>query len=826
MYVKSNINFRVRNDLMWTDVEAVWGEIRMGKHHFLISSMYRAPSQPARYYELMLDMLDQAASNNIDMVLMGDLNFNYDVTEDLHKNPVHYIEVLYGMKQLITDKTRVSGDSSSTIDVILTTFPNSHRKSGVCKVSLSDHYLIYSDIHFHSTDNEQHHNEIRYRDYKYFNTDDFIQDIVDDSIFNGNTENHDINWDVWREHFLKISDKHAPFKTIRVKNRHNPWITREVISLMYERDSTHQAYIQSGDHRQKSKYRILRNKVTSLIRENKYEYFKNLENEAKGNPRMFWSEIKRVLPKLNCKSIPKSLTSDEFNAYFTSIPLKISEELNSQTSGELPWKGQSSIYTFRFSCINDDNVLKLLRALPDKSGNDILGIDCKLLRIAAVHISHTLTTVLNQSINTGDVHNDWKKARVTPIYKNNGDLCDKNNYRPISVIGHIAKILEKLVLSQLLVYLTEHSFISPDQSAYLARHSTQTCLHRAVDDWLENINDDQITGAVLLDISKCFDVIDHDLLLKKLDRYGIRDVALRWFSSYLTKRTQSVICHGSLSMFLDVNMGVPQGSVLGPFLFLLFINDVTNFVTDGGVSNLFADDNFIYVSGKSVEEVKRRLQSILDVVADWYKRNRLKINSNKTKIMLIGSRHQLQALSLEDFHIAYEGNVLDVVTQAKYLGLHICSDLSWDVHIQHMCKQLSYYISMLRRLRAIFPDTVLLKIYKAHIQPRFDYGITVWGCTTEYNLNKVQRIQNMAARIITGNFDYINCRGVDLVKSLKLLTVRERRDYFLCLLTFKCIHGLAPHYLSDRIDMVFDVNGYNTRSTNNMDIYLPSIKKD
>ena len=594
---------------------------------------------------------------------------------------------------------------------------------------------------------------------------------------------------------------------------------------MYERDRAHDLFVKTKDPAWKTKYKNLRNRVTATIRRNKYSYFDNINATCNGNPCKFWKEIKNVLPKLNPKSIPKSLTADEFNAYFTTIPLRINAGFGDNDPSKARWKGPQSIHTFTLKHVAADAVLRLLQAIPDKTGNDILGIDRKLMRIAAQNIAHSLSVIINTSIDQGNVHEDWKVARVTPVYKN-GEATSKNNYRPISVIGHVAKILERLIQNQLLKYLEVHCFISPDQSAFLARHSTQTSLHRAVDDWLENVNENQITGAILLDISKCFDVIDHSLLLRKLNYYGIRGKEYSWFKSYLNGRRQAVTCHGTLSQFLDVDTGVPQGSVLGPFLFLLFINDVTNCIPDGGVSNLFADDNFIYVACDTLSEVQHKLQNILDAVSEWYKSNRLMINTDKTKIMLIGSRHQLQTLRLDDFTIKYDGNVLELVNKAKYLGIYISSDLTWDVHVQYMCKQLHYYVSLLRRLSNIFPRSILLKIYKAYIQPRFDYGVTVWGSTTEGNLNKIQRIQNLAARILTGNYDFINYRGIDLVKSLKLFNIRERRDYFLCVLIFKSIHGLAPYYLSDRVDMNFDILGYNTRSTHMMNVYLPAVKKD
>ena len=307
--------------------------------------------------------------------------------------------------------------------------------------------------------------------------------------------------------------------------------------------------------------------------------------------------------------------------------------------------------------------------------------------------------------------------------------------------------------------------------------------------------------------------------------YGIKNTELEWFSSYLGKRKQTVLCHNKLSSFVDITSGVPQGSVLGPFLFLLFINDISNFTTDGCVTNLFADDAMIYASGDSVSEVQLKLQSCLINISKWYRENRLKINSDKSKVMLVGSKAQLKSLNVAEFILNYEGMPLELVENAKYLGMSINSDISWDFHVQRLGQNMYYHLSLLRRLRRIFPKELLLQVYKSYIQPRLDYGITLYGCSTQKNINLVQRVQNHAARLITGNFDYINCRGIDLVKSLNLYNIRDRRDYFLTILMFKAIHGIAPTYLSDRIVMNFDVNGYDTRGSD-MDLYLPTLRKE
>ena len=226
------------------------------------------------------------------------------------------------------------------------------------------------------------------------------------------------------------------------------------------------------------------------------------------------------------------------------------------------------------------------------------------------------------------------------------------------------------------------------------------------------------------------------------------------------------------------------------------------------------------------DELEYRLQVCIDNISNWYSMNKLCVNKKKSNVMVIGSKWQLKSLKLDDFTISVDSDKLLLAKQAKYLGLCVRNDLRWDDHILELCRKMYYYFHMFRRLRKILPSALLLNIYKTYVQWKIDYGLSIWGCTTEVNLNRVQRIQNLLARIICNNFDYIHSRGIDLVRSLKLQTIRERRDYFLCVLMFKCIHGLAPHYLSNDVTMHVNIHGYDTRSAENMDLYIPRCTKE
>ncbi len=337
-------------------------------------------------------------------------------------------------------------------------------------------------------------------------------------------------------------------------------------------------------------------------------------------------------------------------------------------------------------------MLRELIQLNNISKLDVLNIDSKLLRIAAYEISNSLCDIINNCIMNGDLPDDWKLAKVTPIYKNKGPKEDCGNYRPISVICHIAKIMEKSVQIQLKEYLMKHNFISHVQSAYLKNHSTQSSLHNIVSDILDGINTNSVNMLCFLDLAKCFDTIDHDILLCKLEKYGIRGKNLKFFKKYLSGRKQCVKVNGQLSSILDILFGVPQGSILGPILFLLFINDLPTCLQKCEC-NLFADDTVIYTMNTDEIKATSDLQCDLDNVHNWFTANRLSINIDKSCTMSVTNKSRSNSI----FYIS--DNMLSSVTHTKYLGVTICENLSWEAQIKTVCSKMGYGINVLYRLR-------------------------------------------------------------------------------------------------------------------------------
>ena len=590
-------------------------------------------------------------------------------------------------------------------------------------------------------------------------------------------------------------------------------MSKEILMLMYKRDNLHKKAVRTGDPELYTAYKRCRNQVVKLIRQAKKDFYTNEIDQSKSSKQM-WKTIRNLI-----KSKPESTSGspDNFNDFFTNI----GPQLNSTfpDSSDLHWTQPESIHTFTLSDVKEDGVFNELSALSSSTNTDLLGFDTRLLKEGAEVLTSSLTSLFNKSLTSGIIPADFKRARVTPIYKGKGELDDYGNYRPISVVPHIAKILEKCVQSQLMTYLDSHSLISVNQSAFLKGHSTVTATHKVFEDVLDDINDGFINAMCLIDLTKCFDTIDHNLLTKKLERYGIKGSELRWFSNYLSDRTQAVQINNVMSDFKPLLTGVPQGSVLGPILFLIFINDLPSCLRHSSCS-LYADDTVIHVSGKTVSEAQALLQKDINNLVLWFKANKLIINAKKSFSMLFSCspvNNELLTLTIDDIPV-------ECVSSTKYLGLYADSNFKWDVHISNLCKTISPKIGLLRKLKQLLPQRSVELVYKSTIQSRIDYCISTWGYSDKKYIKQVQGLQNRAARIITGNYDR-DVSSIDLVKSLGWPTVEGRRDYFTSLLVFKALHGVGPTYMQDMFTLTSNASTIVTRAASNGNLYVPRLYK-
>ena len=697
--------------------------------------------------------------------------------------------------------------------------PEYHTNTEVIKVTLSDHYLTLSNIK--PFNNTTRNNILTCRSFKTFNEAEFIADI--EQCFSNFTACDDSSlesaWTKWKSNFLLICDTHAPLCRYRIKSNSKPWIDNEIISIMKKRDHVHKLATMSKSEIIFAEYKTLRNKCTQQIRNKKQEYIQNHIANNNGSPKTFWKIVKMLKgDKHSSNSIPSEMTSSILNDHFASIGSLLTSKFTDKLP---PWNLPDSVYTFQIEPIFREFISKQLTLLGNRANTDILGIDAKLLHISREYISSSLCSLYNISLNEGYVPDDWKIAKITPIYKGKGSKLDPSNYRPISVISHISKVIERFINKQCLTYLESYNLLSVQQSAFLKQKSTITALHNVNDLWLDNIEHGLFTTVCYFDIKKCFDTLTHNILLFKLQKYGFCEKTIIWFESYLKNRTHVTICHNIISDSQTVNVGIPQGSVLGPVLFLLYMNDLPNVVSASLIS-LFADDTMLSSSSDNLDSALQLLQQEVNSVSQWFDDNKLALNISKCNTMLIGSAPRISTDAFsETLGISMHNELIENTDEYCYLGLTVDSCLRWENHILKLCKKLSPVVCHLQRISLHLTTEQISSLYFSYVQPIIDYGLTIYGHCSATLLDKVQRFQNRCARFTTKIFDY-NVRSKDLLIKLRWMTIAQRRDFLISILMFKCLHGLAPDYLSDPLVYTHDIHSHNTRQAAQNCLFVPS----
>ena len=416
-----------------------------------------------------------------------------------------------------------------------------------------------------------------------------------------------------------------------------------------------------------------------------------------------------------------------------------------------------------------------------------------------------MTYIINLTLEQGIFPDSLKIAKVIPIFKQGSRLLC-NNYRPISVLPALSKIFERCILNQLTFYFTIENILIPKQYGFRSDNTTTDCLVDLIDEITLALDEGCYAVSLFLDLSKAFDTVNHSILLSKLNFYGIRDVENQWFRSYLIKRKQRVYVNGAESSFLSVNSGVPQGSILGPFLFLVYINDIVN-ATNYFSLRLFADDTSLTATGRDLDALLHLINSELPAIYDWLCSNKLTLNLSKTKYIVFQPRQKLNynlytPLKLADQYLEQSHSV-------NYLGLIIDCSLSWHHHIDSISSKISKSINIIAKLKRHVPNKSLTSIYYALIYPYLTYGCVLWGNNYEAAISQVVKLQNKALRIINEvplrehiTPHYVNLGLIKFPDIVKLKT---------CQLFYDLIVDNKPSNLT--LSFVSEQHNYTTRST-------------
>lgn len=788
VYVPAHLPVCRRYDLELTGIESIWLELRYPRSRpCLFSFVYRPPSANVSYLDSLETMITRADSLNIQTIILGDFNFNL-LQKSSSRVRYENIFKLFNFKQLITVPTRPS--SGSLIDHIFVNDVKFVRKSGTLDISLSDHLPVFVNwksrvIKPKNTD----HNTRTFRPLRNFMADSFVNDLrcVPWNSLDMFTDPNDA-LDQWYCLFRDVLNLHAPVKQRRVKSIFRPeWFSDEIMDAIGQRNRLYNNATRNNLDSSWSNYRVARNKVIHLIRSAKRLFYRELIRNNLDNPKNLWRIIRNLAPSQN-SNLPSHLTIDEklytnpkdianlFNEYFTSIafviqPISCPSATNWDYLTDMVGSVLSSDLVFDIPPISEEFVLSSLQRLPDGKAAGLDGLNNYFLRISAPEIALSLTSIFNTSITTGVFPDTWKVAKVSPIFKC-GSLFDRSNFRPISLLAVISKILERHIFTSYSLFLTEHQLLSDHQFGFRKSRSCELAVTELSDKILQNMDARLLNGLLLLDFKKAFDLVDHDILLFKLSVYGCSRSTVKWFSSYLTDRSQRVCFRGFLSDNLPVLNGVPQGSILGPLLFLLFVNDLLLYLSPHDTDNfVFADDTSLLASGATVREVVLKLNAAVAAVFKWAEQNRMMLNTFKSKCMLITTPQKFRLLPNTSLDVIVNDCQIEQVYQWTVLGTIFDSFLTWDFHVNNICSTVSNRLSLLRRIKPYLTYEGTLHFYNSCVHCYFTYCSSCWGTCSHTQLLRLLRLQKRAARILL-DADYTQS-SVSLFLNLKWLPISD-----------------------------------------------------
>ena len=436
------------------------------------------------------------------------------------------------------------------------------------------------------------------------------------------------------------------------------------------------------------------------------------------------------------------------------------------------------------------------------------GISGQILQISLPFIVESLTYIYNLSITHNTFPDELKTAKVIPIPKVK-DASTPSDHRPISVLPILSKPLERHIHTHLLKFLEHNKLLISLQSGFRPKHSCHTALTHMIEKWLNAVHKKELTGAIFLDLKKAFDMVNHHILLKKLSAYNISPAVVSFFASYLSNRTQSVYSNGKFSNSGIVKHGVPQGSILGPLLFCLFINDMPLCITDPDAScELFADDSTLYVSKTSERQINSILQKSINEIIKWCKDNHMLISPAKTKCMLITTRqkHQNKPQSLQ---LTLGSDSIEQISKHRILGVIVDEKLSWEPHIDKLCKTLSRNIFLLTKLKQLIKTEHCKLFFSAHIKSHFEYCSTIWDQCDAVHFNKVASLFSRAIKVLSPGPKNLS----DKLKELDMLPLRQHLNVNKCIFVHKILNSSAPSYLTSLFHPYIQKHTHNTRNS-------------
>ena len=826
VYIRDDIPSKLLNKQNLS-VEGLFIEINLRRKKWLLCCTYNPHKNLiSNHLTEISKALDIYSSGYDNVMIMGDFN-----SEPTETSISEFCEI-YDLSNLIRTATCFKNpDKPSCIDLILTNRPRSFQNSTVIETGLSDFHKMTITV-MKMFYQKQEAKVIQYRDYKNFDNETFRNEILHEL-----TCTNVGDYDSFDELITRIFNKHAPIKHKYVRANQGPYMNKILNKAVMNRSRTRNSYLSNRTETNRKAYNKQRNYCVGLFRNEKKKFYNSIDIKNITDNRLFWKTVKPFFSEKSHHYEKKILIENEniisndkiiaeiFNEYFSNIvkDLNIPELANKGTDSDITDSVQNAInkyethasiikiknnlsnnLSFSFHEVTSQEIEKELKCLdPTKAtqGNDV---PTKIIKENFDIFVPFLTWDINTSIDNSRFPTKLKMADIMPIFKKDGKNL-KQNYRPISILPNLSKIYEKCLFNQISPYF--ENILSKFQCGFRKGHGAQHSLLAMIETWRKCVDDGLVFGALLTDLSKAFDCLNYELLIAKLDAYGFDPQATKLVYNYLSERMHRVKINNEYSSWRELLLGVPQGSILGPILFNIYLCDLFFFLENTDVAS-YADDTTPYTYGENFEEVIKSLEDSSKILFQWFTNNYMKANADKCHLLLSTN---------EVFSANIDNAVIQNSTTEKLLGITIDYKLSFDSHVSNLCKKAGQKLNALARIASYMNINHRRIVMKAFIHSQFGYCPIVWMTHSRTLNNRINRIHERALRIVYKDSD---SSFETLLERDNSTTIHMRNIHSLVTELYKVKNQISPKLMTD----IFKLRNVSYDLRNNSNFEARNVK--
>lgn len=833
MYIRNNLVFaditdlyNFNSDTFECMIAEIGGNVNsMSK--IVVVSLYRPPGADLQSFasELPVFLAQFEKRSRKKLILAGDFNINF-LNYETHQPTNECVNLMlsYSLVPMINLPTRVTEITSTMIDNIFADCFDKVVSTCVIYEDFSDHFPTFASFNLNVekkdplekvsrpvTKIQLEKFAITVSEFDWYSYLDNVQAFDKEAKFN-----------TFLNKFGEIFEICFPKKITKnlQSSSDKHWMTEALVNCCRKKSKLFKKYNKNPTDINKTQFRNYSNCLKSCIRTAERNYYATLLSNSAHNTFATWKTLKNILnnkPKsftdvkftLDSQKIesPKEI-ADNFNKIFVSTGPDLANLIPQSDHSYNRYFDSNVLHSMSLLPTDQAEIMNIILMLKNNTSPGFDDIPCKVIKCVSQSICGILSCLINDCMLNGIFPGKLKIAKVTPVYKN-GDKGTFYNYRPISVLSIFSKVFEKVVSKRLLSFINDNRLLYSNQFGFRANHSTYMALSILVTDITNALDDEEIPIAVSIDLSKAFDTLNHKILLGKLQHYGIRGVVLELFKSYLSDRSQYVVYNGVCSEILPIVCGVPQGSVLGPTLFLLYMNDLYK------CSNIlkfimFADDTTVFIRIRKNENVTDILNSELQKLSNWLQVNILSLNANKTKYVIFSCRaavnnHGAALITINNTQISRE-NVI------KFLGIYIDCNLNWKYHVLQISNKISSVVGIIRKIRYKLTLESAILLYDALIMSRLNYCNICWASTYKTTLLKLYKIQKYALKICL--YDMSN-RNSDPFRVLNRLDVYKMNDYCIGVFMYMYNKKILPVAFDNLLNPLQTTHAYSTRGCSN-----------